>query len=221
MDKKNRFGSRMELQDYMRTTMSKSLSYRRAKHYDFEEASPKMYILESYHSESTEQKYVRILEALKKWKKASGIKEIEPGELVEMTVVTPRKSHFYMYLDFKFFFPSNRFIMLFSLGSSNNSDSAVSSLVDTVVFLDNVWFDNSLYKRIDESIGQKFRAYDYQVSHSYSIFESSQDQIARRWKLYLTRFLRSLGKSSQFTAIDFGEPETKTIQQSKLTTMGN
>lgn len=213
MDKKNRFGSRMELQDYMRTTMSKSLSYRRAKHYDFEEASPKMYILESYHSESTEQKYVRIVGALKKWKKASSIKEIEPGELVELTVVTPQKSHFYMYLDFKFFFPSNRFIMLFSLGSSNNSDSAIRNLVDTVVFLDNVWFDNSLYKRIDESIGQKFRAYDYQVSHSYSIFESRSnskkmealsDQISEKLRkelpIYSDRFWRAGDKD--YTAIE-------------------
>lgn len=162
----------MELQDYVRSMMSKSLTFRRAQHYDFEEASPKMYILESYYSESPEKKYNRIMDALRNWGKASRIKEIEPGELVELKIVTPKKKHFYMYLDFKFFYPANRFIMLFSLGSSGNSDSAVSSLVDAVIFLDNVWFDNALFKKIGESIGQKFRAYDYKSSHSYSIFES-------------------------------------------------
>lgn len=123
MAKEFRFGSRMELQDYVRSMMSKSLTFRRAQHYDFEEASPKMYILESYYSESPEKKYSRIMDALRNWGKVSGIKEIEPGELVELTVITPKKSHFYMYLDFKFFYPSDRFIMLFSLGSSSNSDS--------------------------------------------------------------------------------------------------
>ncbi len=171
MAKEVLFRSRITLQDYVMTMMNKSLAYRRAKHYEYDETAPKIYILESDFSPPSAGSFAVMKESLNNWSKAISVKEAEPGVLIEAKVKTS-SGYFHMYFDFELFSPYKRFVAVFSFGSSNYSDAAINSLVDSAIGIDCVWFDNRVYEQITESVGQKFRVYDHTDSRSYSVFES-------------------------------------------------
>ena len=186
--------------------MGRALKARRAQNFDFNETTPKLYVLETYNHYKRNSIYDRLLRELKENKNDSfSVSEVEEGALIEIKFKDSHSKSFRAYFDFGFFYPSERFIAFFSLGRSSDTDNRLKKLIQSQTILDFMWLDNEDTETIHDSVGAKFRSENILSNYkNYSVFEVKStenrdeetrkkilDEIICKYPIYNTRFWKN------------------------------
>lgn len=172
MKKQVRFSKRYELYDCISTMMSETLESRRVQRFEYEAISPKLHIIETYSGWSFDKTYELVLQILRNHDDFVEVNEIVPGDFIEVKVRKRGSESFSAYFDFGFFHPSERFIAFFSLGPSAETDSKLKKLINSYTLFDFTWFDNDVFNKVSDSIGDKFRIENLFLQNRSSTFEA-------------------------------------------------
>ncbi|GEM_PF-1975488 len=216
MNKKKLYiANRMQLYDYIRTTMGKALEARRMRKFDLNETTPKLYVLETYNHYAYSSIYERIFQELREKEDNSiSVNEAEAGSLIEMKFEDSHNKSFRAYLDFGFFYPSERFVAFFSLGRSSDTDNRLKKLIQSQTILDFMWLDNEDAENVSNFIGAKFRSENILSEYNnYSVFEIKStenrgketrkkilEEVKKKYPIYNRRFWK--GGNPDYTTLD-------------------